>query len=184
HPSLRIELAANPAFLSPSRREVDMAITLSPPPDPRLVVESLTPYQLALYASPGYVAREGAPATVADLARRPVVGYVQDLIFAPELRYLDEIAPDLVPALASSSIQAQRAIIAADGGVGVLPCFLADGLVRVLPDRVLIERQFWLCTHRDVQASARMRAVARWLRALVEGEGARLAPFRSPAPAT
>ena len=81
------------------------------------------------------------------------------------------------PTLASSSIQAQRAIIAAGGGIGVLPCFLAEGLVRVLPDQVLITRRFWLSTHREVQATARMKAVAAWLRDMVRESAARLSPF-------
>ena len=41
-PGLRIELAANPGFLSPSRREVDMAVILSAPDNARVVVEPLT----------------------------------------------------------------------------------------------------------------------------------------------
>ena len=39
---LRIELAANGGFLSPARREIDVAVTLSAPIEARLVVESLT----------------------------------------------------------------------------------------------------------------------------------------------
>jgi DNA-binding transcriptional LysR family regulator len=176
-PALRIELAASPGFLSPSRREVDMAITLSPPGEQRLVVEPLTRYQLALYASPDYLAKAGAPQGRADLKRLQIVGYVDDLIYASELRYLEEISPDLAPTLASSSIRAQRAIIAAGGGVGVLPCFLAEGLSRVLADDVLLERRFWLSTHRDVQGTARVRAVIRWLSELVAAQRGRLCPY-------
>lgn len=176
-PGLRVELAAHAGFLSPTRREVDMAITLSPPSAHRLAVEPLTAYQLALYASPEHLRLAGEPRFVDDLKRRPTVGYVEDLIYAPELRYLEEISPDLRPTLASSSIQAQRAIIAAGGGIGVLPCFLAEGLVRVLSDQILITRRFWLSTHREVQATARMKAVAGWLRALVEANAARLSPY-------
>ena len=119
-PDIRIELAANSGFLSPTRREVDLAVTLSPPDAARLWVKPLTSYQLALYASTDYLARAGAPLAVADLHRHDVVGYVDDLIYAPELRYLDEILPGLRPRLASSSIRAQREVIAAGGGVGVL----------------------------------------------------------------
>jgi DNA-binding transcriptional LysR family regulator len=176
-PALRIELAASPGFLSPSRREVDMAITLSPPGEQRLVVEPLTSYQLALYASPDYLAKAGAPQARADLKRMQIVGYVDDLIYASELRYLEEISPDLTPTLASSSIRAQRAIIAAGGGVGVLPCFLAEGLSRVLAHEVLLERRFWLSTHRDVQGTARVRAVIRWLSELVAAQRGRLCPY-------
>lgn len=175
-PGLRIELAAHAGFLSPSRREVDMAITLSAPHAQRLVVEPLTGYQLALYGAPSYLDKVGAPQTVADLEGHRLVGYINDLLFAAELRYLDEIRPGLTPTLASSSIRAQQVLIVAGGGIGVLPCFLADGLTRVVPE-VLIERRFWLSTHQDVHDTARMRAVTRWLKELVSQENGRLNPF-------
>jgi DNA-binding transcriptional LysR family regulator len=176
-PGLRVELAAHAGFLSPSRREVDMAITLSAPGAQRLVVAPLTDYQLALYASPSYVARAGMPQGVADLVRFQLVGYVDDLLYAPELRYLDELLPGVTPTLASSSIRAQREIVAGGGGLGVLPCFLAEGLVRLLPDQVLIQRRFWLSTHQDVHGTARMRAVRMWLGELIEARRALLSPF-------
>ena len=178
-PGLRIELAANAGFLSPTRREVDMAITLSAPTSNRLVVEPLTVYQLALYAAPSYLARAGTPKSVSDLRKFQIVGYVDDLIYASELRYLDEILPGLTPTLASSSIRAQRAIVLGGGGVGVMPCFLSEGLTRVLPSEIVIERRFWLSTHRDVHETARMRVVRSWLRALVEARKTQLAPFQS-----
>jgi len=175
-PNLRIELAANAGFLSPSRREVDMAITLSPPTAHRLIVEPLTDYQLAIYAAPDYVQRVGRPSTVDDLLTAQLVGYVDDLIYAQELRYLEEVRPGLRSTLSSSSIQAQRRIIAAGGGLGVLPCFMAQGLTRVLP-QVLIQRRFWLCTHADVHDTARLRTVANWLRGLVLAKRSLLSPF-------
>ncbi|CAN5182661.1 LysR family transcriptional regulator [soil metagenome] len=175
-PGLRIELAASSGFLSPSRREVEMDITLSAPDSARLIVEPLTPYQLALYAAPGYLAARAGPETVEDLNSHDIVGYVDDLIYAPELRYLDEVRPGLTPHLASSSIRAQRDIIAGGGGIGVLPCFLAEGLTRVLPG-VLIERRFWLSTHREVHDTARLRAVRGWVKSLCEANADRLSPY-------
>ena len=153
-----------------------MAITLSAPDGARLIVEPLTPYQLALYAAAAYLAVRPAPETVEGLTDHDVVGYVDDLIYAPELRYLDEVRPGLTPHLASSSIRAQREIIAGGGGIGVLPCFLADGLTRVLP-AVLLERRFWLSTHREVHDTARLRAVTAWVRDLCAGAGERLSPY-------
>ena len=175
-PDLRVELAATSGFLSPSRREVDMAITLSAPDAHRLVVEPLTNYQLALYAAPDYLQRRGEPAAVSDLGGHQVIGYVQDLIYASELRYLEEISPGLAPTLASSSIQAQREMIRAGGGVGVLPCFMAEGLTRIIP-QVLLQRRFWLSTHADVHNTARLRAIQQWLRDLVRVQQHLLTPF-------
>lgn len=175
-PNLKVELAANPGFLSPSRREVDMAITLSAPKGARLVVEPLTGYQLALYAAPEYLGRRGPPSSPDELMSHDIVGYVNDLIYAPELRYLDEVLPGLTPQLSSSSIQAQRAIIAGGGGIGVLPCFLASGLVRVVAD-VLLERRFWLSTHQDVHTTARIKAVRAWLKSGCAEHRQLLSPF-------
>ena len=176
-PGLRVELAASAGFLSASRREVDMAITLSAPVAHRLVVEPLTRYQLALYASPDYLARRGAPKTPEDLRQHQIVGYVADLIYAPELNYLDEICPGLTPTLASSSIRAQWEMVAAGGGIGVLHCFMAEGLTPVLEGQVLIERRLWLSTHPDVHETARMRVVRHWLQALALEKQDKLAPY-------
>ena len=176
-PGLRIELAALAGFLSASRREVDMAITLSPPTAHRVAVEPLAGYQLALYAAEGYLQRAGEPADIEALREHALVGYIDDLIYAPQLRYLDEIAPGLRPRLASASLLAQREIVANGGGIGVLPCFLAAGLRRVLPDNVLIKRAFWLSINSDVGDTARVRAVRRWLVELVEQKAKILAPY-------
>lgn len=176
-PGLKVELAAYSGILSPTRREVDMAITLSAPSATRLVVEPLTDYQLGLYASEAYLARAGRPRDAAALSRFDLIGYVDDLIYAPELRYLDEVGPNLRPVLSSSSIRGQQRMVAAGGGIGVLPCFLAEGLERVLPDEVLLTRRFWISTHQDVADTARIRATRAWIQALVRDKRALLAPF-------
>ncbi len=177
-PGLRIELAAHAGFLSPSKREVDMAVTLSAPESARVVVEPLTYYQLTLYASHAYLSRAGVPEHVGEIIDHDLVGYVDDLIYAPELRYLDEIDGSLHPAIASSSIRAQREIIAAGGGLGVLPCFLAGDLVPVLSDTVLLTRRFWMSTQVEVAGTARLRSVRRWLFDLVANHHAALMPHR------
>jgi DNA-binding transcriptional LysR family regulator len=168
-PGLRLELAAAAGLLSPGTREVDLAVTLSAPISPKLVVEPLTEYRLGLYASAGYLDRVARPTRTADLAALDMVGYVEDLIYAPELRYLDEVHPGLRPSISSSSINAQREIVAAGGGIAILPCFLAGDLSRVLPE-VSISRRFWISTHREVAATARIRAVRDWLNQLVEAK--------------
>ncbi len=175
-PTIRVELAANSGFLSPSRREVDLVVTLNAPSAQRLEVEPLTDYDLALYASQAYLAEHGRPTVVDDLHQHRIVGYIDDLIYAPELRYLDEIAHGLRPRLASSSIRAQREIILAGGGLGVLPCFLADGLVRVLPEKIRLKRRFWLAAHRDVSDTKRVRRVRQWLHRICQENALRLRP--------
>ncbi len=175
-PALRIELAANAGFLSATNREVDMTVTLSAPKTSRLHVEPLTDYELGLYGSDLYFSRIPLPKTLEDLKELNIVGYVDDLIYAPELRYLEELGPRLAPKLSSSSIRAQREIIAAGGGVGILPCFMAQKLTRILPSDVNLTRRFWMGTHKEVIDTARIRALRTWLLDLVKRKAGLLIP--------
>ena len=170
HPELEIDLVASSGFLNPSRREADMAVLLARPRKGPLITRKLSDYSLGLYAPADRPDWQAAvAATPLSRAGVPVIGYVPDILYAPELDYLGEIEPGLRAAVRSSSILAQRRMIAGGAGVGVLPCFLAandPALVRVRPDQV-IARAFWLALHRDVAPQPRIRAFIDWLDAEV-----------------
>ena len=166
HPELEIDLVASSGFLNPSRREADMAVLLARPRKGPLITRKLSDYSLGLYA-PAHRTdwQEAVAAMPLSRAGVPVIGYVPDILYAPELDYLGEIEPGLRAGVRSSSILAQRRMIAGGAGVGVLPCFLAandPALARVRPDQV-ITRAFWLALHRDVGPQPRIRAFIDWL---------------------
>lgn len=179
HPRLIVDLVASSGFLSPSKREADLAVTLSRPRAGPVIAGKLSDYALRLYASRDYLARFGVPQRPADLATgHALVGYIPELVYAPELRYLDEIHPGLAATVRSSSINAQHRLVAAGTGIGVLPCFIGDDdpdLVPVLPER-RITRSFWLVMHKDTHSLARVRAFKDWLTGLVVQERGRLLP--------
>jgi len=179
HPRLMVDLVASSGFLSPSKREADIAVTLSRPRAGPVIAGKLSDYTLSLYASRDYLERYGTPHKPTDLADgHPLVGYIPDLIYAPELRYLAEIEPDLSATVRSSSINAQHRMIASGAGIGVLPCFIGGAdksVLPVLPDQ-RITRSFWLVTHKDTHNLARVRAFKDWLTALVLRERGRLLP--------
>lgn len=166
HPNLAVDLVAASGFLSPSKREADIAVMLSRPKAGPVVCRKLADYTLKLFASPDYLARYGTPARPSDLAGSHVlIGYVPDLVYAPELNYLDEFQHGLAAQIRSSSINAQHRLIADGAGVGVLPSFIGDGDERILPVCVerSIERSFWIVMHQDTQSLARVRAGEEWL---------------------
>lgn len=168
--TLSIELAANQGFLSPSTREVDMAITLTPSNSPRVHVQVLTDYELGLFASADYLKASPAPKSPDDLPAHPFIGYIDDMIYAPELRYLEEVHRDIRAQLTSSSIRAQVEFTAAGAGLAILPCFLVQPhhrLERLLPDDVRLIRTFWLSTHHDIKDTVRVRAIRKWVTDLV-----------------
>nr|WP_057883664.1 LysR family transcriptional regulator [Tsuneonella troitsensis] len=171
HPRLTIDLVANSGFLSMSKREADIAVMLSRPKAGPIIAGKLSDYALGLYASLDYLEMHGAPARGADLvAGHSLIGYIPDLLYAPELRYLDEIHPGLTPRLRSSSINAQHQLIAAGAGIGVLPCFIGNAdatLSPVLPDKRIF-RTFWMVTHKDTHQLARVQAGKEWIVAMIE----------------
>lgn len=170
HPQLTVDLIANSSYLSLSKREADVAIFLSRPRAGPLIARRLTDYTLKLYASPAYLARAGVPQTAEELAGdHTFVGYIPDLLYAPELRYLDEIHPGLAPQIRSSSINAQYQLLCEGAGIGVLPCFIGDGgtgLCRVMDERS-IRRSLWLVAHKDTHQLRKVTEFARWLDGVV-----------------
>lgn len=179
HPALTLDLVANSGFLSLSKREADIAVMLSRPKAGPVIARKLSDYSLRLYAGQSYLDHAGAPQSPADLLKgHSLVGYIPDLLYAPELRYLDELQTGLAPALRSSSINAQHHLIAAGAGIGVLPCFMGDAdpaLVPVLPER-RITRSFWLVTHKDTHQLARVRAGRDWILGVVQRHRGQLLP--------
>lgn len=161
HPHLDIELVATPRSFSLSRREADIAIGLSNPGSGRLYTSKLTDYELGVYGAAALGERWQDIGEAADLQGRPFVSYIDDLIYSPELDYLPLIARSLTPRLKSSNLNAQAEAIAAGAGLGVLPCFLADGdprLVRVLGNQVRLVRTFFMSVHADMRNLARVKA--------------------------
>ena len=167
YPGVGVDLIASTGFLNPSRREADIAIMLARPRGGPLIAAKLTDYRLGVYAARDYLDRMGPIGSIDELTGHRLVGYVPDLIYAPELRYLAEVDERLEPAIRSSSIVAQARLIASGAGCGILPCFLGDtlpGLVRLLDREVAVERSFWLVVHRDTRRVARVEAFIGWLR--------------------
>lgn len=165
HPDLAVDLVASSGFLSPSRRETDVAVLLARPRQGPLITRKLADYGLRLYASRDYLASAPPLAVPADLGQHRLIGYVPDILYAPELRYLDEIPGAPEPRLRSSSINAQFRMATSGAGVAVLPCFIGDAsaaLTRVLPD-IVLRRSFWLVTHEETRHFAQVAAFTQWL---------------------
>lgn len=166
YPKIDVDLIALSGFVSVPKREADMSLLLARPKTGRLTVKKISDYSLGLYATKEYLKRAQPVTRKADLLEHTLVGYVDDLIYSSQLRYLDEILPGLSPHLSSPSILAQRAMIAAGAGIGVLPNFMADryrDLVRLIPDQLNVIRTFWLAVHEDVARLNRNRHMVEFL---------------------
>ncbi|MDO5613559.1 MAG: LysR family transcriptional regulator [Paracoccus sp. (in: a-proteobacteria)] len=176
HPGLEIQIVALPRVISLSRREADMAITVSPPETGRLVVQRLTDYRLHLAGQRDYLAAHPPIKSRADLRGHRFVGYIPDMIFDRELDYLAETGAETA-AVASNSVSVQMQAIRAGAGLGIVHDFaipFAPEVRRVLTDQISLTRSFWLLRHADDRASARLARLAEALAIAIRREVTRL----------
>ncbi len=171
NPGLELQVLALPRVVNLSRREADMAITVSPPEAGRLTVQKITDYRLHLaqrFDAP-------IPASVAEVRGRVLVGYIPDMIFDRELDYLDALGAEGVQ-LASNSVSVQLMMLRS-AGIGIVHDFalpFAPELRRVLTEAVGLTRAFYLVRHAADRRSDRLTRLAAALVAGVRAEVARL----------
>lgn len=157
YPEIVLELVLDNRMLNLTRREADIALrpTRQPP-------ETLAGRRIAALASAVYCSAGQPP------PRDPA---------GPELRWIaweEGAGPPLAArwlaakvdrhaiAYRSNSMVNQASAARHGLGLAILPCFLGDSdprLQRVTPPLADISTELWLLTHRDLQRSARIRAL-------------------------
>ncbi len=176
NPGLEVQILALPRVVNLSKREADMAITVSPPDTGRLSVQKITDYALHLAMRSDLP----TPTGLEDLKTLPVVGYIPDMIFDKELDYLGTLGRDGVP-LASNSVAVQLQMLRRAGG-GIVHDFalpFAPELRRVLVDQVSLTRRFYLVRHLSDRQSDRLNRFAAALLTGLKSEVAHLQSIAS-----
>lgn len=162
YPQVDIQLIAMPRNFSLPKREADIAISLNPPPQGRLHALRLTDYTLHLYGARDFLATRPAITKVDDLVGCKFIGYIEDMVFSPDLDYLRDIHAHIKSSFQSTNLVAQLKATEAGLGVCVLPNFMAvnnPNLVPVLRDKVRLKRTFWLLINSDMKGLARIKAL-------------------------
>ncbi|MDR9236666.1 HTH-type transcriptional regulator GltR [Burkholderia multivorans] len=177
HPRVTVDLLPVPHFVSLTKREADLAVTLERPERGPYVCTKLCDYQLRLYATRDYLATHPPIAGTDDLARHTFISYVDDLAFSSELLYLERAVPGATAGLRTTSVIAQSFAALHGGGLAILPCFIAaaqPALVPVLPDQIVVTRCFWLTCREDLRKLRRVTALWDYLRAAADANRALL----------
>lgn len=171
-PGLRIQLVPMPRSFSLSEREADIAIMVGRPERGRLRVRRLTDYTLGLYAAPTYLDRHGRPAVPADLRHRDLVGYVEDLVYTPELNYAAEVLKDWRSTVEVATAIGQLEAVRSGAGIGVLHDFMAAGRrdLELLFPEIRIERSYWTVWHENLKSTRRVQAVVDFLDSAARAE--------------
>lgn len=176
NPDLDIQIVALPRVVNLSRREADMAITVSPPTAGRLLVQKVTDYNLHLVGSRRYFRTHPPVDTLEELRGRRMIGYIPDMIFDAELDYLSELGVERVP-LASNSVPVQLRMVTNGAGLCVAHDFALPfhrPLRKVLEGDISLTRSFYLVRHQSDQKSERLSRFAEILSREMREEVARL----------
>jgi DNA-binding transcriptional LysR family regulator len=171
NPDLQVQVVALPRMFSLSKREADLAITVSPPSAGRLTVRKIADYRLHLYAHADLIAGLGPVGDLADLRGVRGIGYVSDMVFDRELDYYALLGREADPSLTSNSLMVQLNWCRRGFGVCILPDFVARAhaeLTAVLADDIRLTRAFYLVRHEDDARVARINRMAEvvvdWMR--------------------
>ncbi|WP_170480343.1 LysR family transcriptional regulator [Ruegeria arenilitoris] len=182
NPDLDIQILALPRIINLSRREADMAVTVSAPTAGRLLVQKITDYRLHVVASQNYLQRNAPIMSGDDLKRHRMIGYIPDMIFDRELDYLNDLGIDRV-ALASNSVSVQLRQVSLGSGLCVAHDFTLPfhpGLQKIVTDQVSLTRSFYLVRHQGDQRNERLNRFAGELTQGLRDEVTRLEAEASP----
>ncbi|MCP4186912.1 MAG: LysR family transcriptional regulator [Gammaproteobacteria bacterium] len=166
HPDIEIELVAETRRISLSKREADIAINLARPESGRLIAWKLVDYQLKLYGEQDYLQTHTPINSIDDLTQHAFVSYIDDLIEMPELRFFESTIKNANVVFRSTNVSAQFNAILNGTGLGLVHCFMAQRqskLQLILPEKICVDRSYWLLVHEDLRHVARVDAVCGFL---------------------
>jgi DNA-binding transcriptional LysR family regulator len=160
YPDIRLDLSTRPELASLSRREADIAVRLSRPEAGQYIVRRVGSCEFGLYARRDLdLGREAGGA--GRLQGVPHLGWPEDL---GETVLARCAAAWLTgpPCVTVDTVAGHVAAAKAGVGAAVLPCALAarhSALTRIAADKFTHADAMWAVYHRDLQGSARIRAV-------------------------
>lgn len=172
YPGITVELVTGNQPVDLARREADVSLRLSKPKEPNLIARRLGRAAWAVYASSGYLARQGKPSMRGRLRGHRVIGFDPELRGTVGARWVAEHGNLGQVVLTCNSLLSQAAAVVAGVGVSALPCVFGDRdptLKRALP-QTIGHHDLWLVVHPDVKGSARVRAVMEYVSELVSAE--------------
>lgn len=171
HPLLRVEIVTVTRQALQHRSGLDIEVVVGRPQAHRAEAFELGRYTLGMYASREYLARNGTPADMAELVEHPLVYFVDSMLQVDDLDAPRRRVPTMRGSLSSTNVFVQIEATRVGGGIGLLPCFMADrhdDLVRVLPTQFAEELPYWMVLRPQARRQPVIAAVVEALRAQMQ----------------
>jgi DNA-binding transcriptional LysR family regulator len=167
YPDIAVEVLTEPRGFDMSAREIDVAISLSRPTQPRLIATRVGIVHYNLFASRKYLRQHGVPRTVEELRAHKLVD-IHLFKTEPHLSWWNDLTARLtrnVAFVSNSSILYLTAI--QEGlGIGMAPTFckfaIADLMTVPVPPEC--HADLWLVWHEAARRNARIQAFTEFLK--------------------
>jgi DNA-binding transcriptional LysR family regulator len=104
HPDLTVEFVLSDRYVDLSKGGADVALRSGDTDDDVLVGRKIADSLWAVYASRQYVERNGAPGSVDELGRHPLIGFDESMSRHRAVSWLKEVAPDAVYAARNTNV--------------------------------------------------------------------------------
>lgn len=172
YPQVALELNSSEGIIDLLERRTDVAIRIGRLKDSTLHATPIGSSRIRVLASPAYLAAHGAPANVAELAQRALLGFTQPESLN-EWPLLDDSGQPLHirPAIRSSSGETLRQLALRGAGIACLSDFMtrndrhAGHLTQLFPDRTVeIRQSINAVYYRNTAHSARIDSFVGYLK--------------------
>ena len=161
-PQITLVVIASNSISDLRRREADIAIRHVRPTEPELIGQLVYQSTAHFYAAASWVARNGAPSSVAELARTDLLGFEPAERFAEHLNNIGiPITPDGFRIVSENGVVIWE-LVRRGLGVGAMLREIAErtpDIIRLLPDLPGTPVPVWLVSHRELRTSRRVRLV-------------------------
>ncbi len=163
YPALKIDLMLEERVLDLPMREADVAIRMKEPTQADLIRKRLMNIKMRLYATPEYLATQGAPKTMDEFAHHRLIcqhaGTAQ--VAAGALLVAELMSHDIPSTLTVNNYFGVLQGVLNHIGIGVLPDYITEDfphLVRVLPEVESGEVPVFLAYPEELRHSKRVAA--------------------------
>lgn len=171
HPAIRVDLVVGTQRLDVARREADLALRYVRAEGADLMAKRVGSVAFATYGATSYLVRRGRPVRGGGLAGHDIVTYDSGIRHWRDGDLGGESLRDAGVTTRTNSTRMLLTAVREGLGLGSLPCIIArdeEGLERVPADAPPELDPIWLVVHRDVQRTARVRAVIEVLEARLD----------------
>ena len=161
-PALEIELVASDSVQNLLARDADIAVRMVRPVQNDLITRKVNDAAMGAFAHRDYLETHGTPREPRDLFSHRVIGQDRDDLILRGMARLGMKADRSAFAFRVDHPIVSWELVRSGAGIGFAQVAIAarfPALVRVLPELEIEPLPYWLCSHRELRHSAKVRRV-------------------------